>query len=457
MNAIEEIILMLNKAKEAQALYSTHFDQDDVDEVVKLATRTVFDNAEMLAKMAVEETQMGVYEDKVLKNRNKSKGVYYDLKDKKSIGILSINNINGLIEIAKPIGVVAGVTPMTNPIVTPMSKIAFALKTKNAIIISPHPKAKKCSAHVVKMIIDAIKPMEVPDGMVQVVEEPTLKKTQLLMSMCDVTVATGGMPMVKSAYSSGKPSFGVGAGNVQVILDRNIDYEYVANKVVTGRSFDNGIICSGEQSFIYPQEDREKVMRAFEKCGAYIANKDEREKILNVIFEDGHTSRELVGQSVYKIAEKAGISLPENIRVIVVESNGKFGADDPISKEKMCPVMGAFPYHYFDQAIEIAQTNLSFEGNGHTAGLHSNNQANIIKAGTELSVSRLIVNAICATTAGGSIQNGLPVTNTLGCGSWGNNSISENFTYKHLLNITRIAPLSTRICVPTDDSIWNLT
>lgn len=457
MNAIEEIILMVNKAKQAQTLYSTHFDQDDVDAVVKLATRAIFDNAEILAKMAVEETQMGVYEDKVLKNRNKSKGVYYDLKDKKSIGILSINNVNGLIEIAKPIGVVAGVTPMTNPVVTPMSKIAFALKTKNAIIISPHPKAKKCSTQAVKIILDAIKSMEVPDGMVQVVEEPTLEKTQLLMSMCDVTVATGGMPMVKSAYSSGKPSFGVGAGNVQVILDRNIDYEYVANKIVTGRSFDNGIICSGEQSFIYPQEDREQVMRAFEKCGAYIANKEEREKILNTIFEDGHTSRELVGQSVYKIAEKAGIILPENIRVIVVESNGKFGPDDPISKEKMCPVMGAFPYQYFDQALEIAQTNLSFEGNGHTAGLHSNNQANIIKAGTELSVSRLIVNAICATTAGGSIQNGLPVTNTLGCGSWGNNSISENFTYKHLLNITRIAPLSTRICVPSDEQIWNMS
>ena len=192
---------MIDKARRAQSLYASHFDQDDVDAVVKLATRAIFDNAEMLAKMAVEETQMGVYEDKVMKNRNKSKGVYYDLKGKKSIGILSINDVTGLIEISKPIGVVAGVTPMTNPIVTPMSKIAFALKTKNAIIISPHPKAKNCSTAAVKIILDAIKPMEVPDGMVQIIEEPTLEKTQLLMSMCDVTVATGGMPMVKSAYS----------------------------------------------------------------------------------------------------------------------------------------------------------------------------------------------------------------------------------------------------------------
>jgi len=454
MTAVEEVKAMIDKARKAQAVYCTRFDQDDVDNTVKLATRAIFEDAEELAKMAVEETQMGVYEDKVSKNRNKSKGVWYDLKSKKSMGILSINEQNGLIEIAKPIGVVAGVVPMTNPIVTPMSKIAFALKTKNAIIISPHPKAKKCSTAAVKCILEAIKKMEVPDGMVQIIEEPTLEKTQALMAYCDVTVATGGMPMVKSAYSSGKPSFGVGAGNVQVILDRNIEYPLAISKIVTGRSFDNGIICSGEQSVIYPQEAHDEIMEAFRNNRGYVTTPEEREKVLAAIFEDGHTARDVVGQSAQYIAMKAGIKIPKDTKVIVIESNGTFGPDDPVSKEKMCPVLGAFPYQYFDQAIEIAQTNLSFEGNGHTAGLHSNNQANIIKAGTELSVSRLIVNAICATTAGGSIQNGLPVTNTLGCGSWGNNSISENFTYKHLLNITRVAPLQTRMHVPSDEEIW---
>ena len=274
------------------------------------------------------------------------------------------------------------------------------------------------------------------------------------MEACDVVVATGGMPMVKSAYSSGKPSFGVGAGNVQVILDRNIDWDVTAEKIITGRSFDNGIICSGEQSFIYPKEERENVMKAFQKHGAYLVPEKDRDKIIHAIFEDNHIARDIVGQSTQTIAKKAGISIPKNTRVIVVEAHG-IGHDDPICKEKMCPVMAAFPYEYFDEAIQIAKTNLFMEGNGHTAGIHSMNQANIIKAGTELSVSRLIVNAPCATTAGGSIQNGLPVTNTLGCGSWGNNSISENFTYKHLLNITRIAPLSTRIHVPSDEEIWN--
>lgn len=444
---------MIAKARKAQAVYETHFDQEDVDAVIKLAARAIFDNAEELARMAVEETEMGVYEDKVSKNRNKSKGVWNNLKGKKSMGILRIDDVTGLIEIAKPIGVVAGITPMTNPIVTPMSKIIFALKTRNAIIISPHPKAKKCSAAAVKIILKAIAGMEVPDGMVQVVEEPTLEKTKVLMQECDTVVATGGMPMVKSAYSSGKPSFGVGAGNVQVILDRHIDYELAAGKVVTGRSFDNGIICSGEQSVIYPREDRDEVLRAFQAQGAYLVPAHEKQAVVNTIFSEGVIDRTCVGQSARVIAAKAGITVPDNTRILLVEADGA-GGKDIICREKMCPVLAALPYGYFDEALEIAETNLKIEGNGHTAGIHSNNQANIIKAGTDLSVSRIIVNAICATTAGGSIQNGLPVTNTLGCGSWGNNSISENFTYKHLLNITRVAPLSARIHVPSDQEIW---
>lgn len=451
---MQEIKDMIAKARKAQAIYQNHFDQDDVDQTIKLAARAIFDNAEELARLAVEETGMGVYEDKVSKNRNKSKGVWNNLKGKVSMGILSIDDRTGLIEIAKPIGVVAGITPMTNPIVTPMSKIIFALKTKNAIIISPHPKARLCSTAAVKAILKAIEPMDVPDGMVQVIEEPTLEKTQELMRECDTVVATGGMPMVRSAYSSGKPSFGVGAGNVQVILDRNIEWDLAAGKVVTGRSFDNGIICSGEQCVIYPKEHREDVLEAFRRKGAYVVSESEREQVVNTLFPDGAMNRDIIGQSAALIASKAGITVPEGTKILLVEAKG-VGKNDVICKEKMFPVLAAIPYGYFDEALEIAQTNLTLEGSGHTAGVHSNNQANIIKAGTDLPVSRLIVNAICATTAGGSIQNGLAVTNTLGCGSWGNNSISENFTYKHLLNITRIAPLSARIHVPSDEEIWN--
>lgn len=448
-----EIKEMVQRARAAQKEYQSHFNQDAVDLMVKLAAKTIYDNAEILAREAVDETEMGVYEHKVAKNRNKSKGVWYNLKGKISMGVLNIDDKTGLIEIAKPIGVVAGITPMTNPIVTPMSKIIFALKTKNAIIIAPHPKAKNCSAHAVKLIKEAVSEFNVPTDLIQVIEEPSIEATKELMSEVDVVVATGGMPMVRSAYSSGKPSFGVGAGNVQVILDRYIDFEDAAEKVITGRSFDNGIICSGEQSFIYHVNDKDAVFDAFRSHGAYIVPENDRDKVVNAIFENGGIARDIVGKSVQTIARKAGIDVPEGTRVLVVEAHG-IGKEDIICKEKMCPVLAAFPYTNFEEAINIAKTNLFMEGSGHTAGIHSNNQANIIKAGTEISVSRLIVNAPCATTAGGSIQNGLAVTNTLGCGTWGNNSISENFTYKHLLNITRIAPISARIQVPSDEQIW---
>ena len=320
---------MIAKARAAQAIYMNHFDQDDVDQAVKITTRTIYDHAEELARMAVEETGMGVYEDKVAKNRNKSKGVWWDLKGKKSIGILGIDERTGLIEIAKPIGVVAGVTPMTNPIVTPMSKIAFALKSRNAIIIAPHPKAKRCSAKAVHYIVEALKAVDLPDGMVQIVEEPTLEKTQALMAYCDVTVATGGMPMVKSAYSSGKPSYGVGAGNVQVILDRNIDYALAVGKIVTGRSFDNGIICSGEQSCIYPQEAREEVIAAFRQHHAHAARA-----------HNAHVDAVLRAQRMIAAAALPGEeALPD-----IAQGDGRQGVDAHRGKAVPQPdVVGRYP------------------------------------------------------------------------------------------------------------------
>lgn len=448
-----DIKTMVQRARVAQVQYEQTFNQEAADMAVKAATKTIYDNAEILARLAVDETGMGVYEHKVAKNRNKSKGVWYNLHDKKSMGIIGIDERTGLIEIAKPIGVIAGITPMTNPIVTPMSKIAFALKTKNAIIIAPHPKSKECSGMAVKLIKEAVKPLGVPEDLIQMIEEPSIEKTQELMASTDVVVATGGMPMVHSAYSSGKPSFGVGAGNVQVILDSHIDYDDAAEKVVTGRAFDNGIICSGEQFFVYPKKDKEEVLAAFQRHGGYIVPEEDRDAVVGAIFKDGKLERDIVGQSVEFIAKKAGIKVPADARVLIVQAHG-IAHEDEICKEKMCPVLGCYGYTHFEEGIEMMKANLFMEGSGHTAGVHSNNQANIIKAGSEISVSRVIVNASCATTAGGSIQNGLAVTNTLGCGTWGNNSISENFTYKHMLNITRVAPISARIQVPTDEEIW---
>ncbi|MCM1532438.1 MAG: aldehyde dehydrogenase family protein [Bacteroides sp.] len=448
-----EIKEMVAKAREAQAIYERTFNQSSCDAVVRATARVIFDNAEMLAKMAVEETKMGKLEDKIAKCRNKSKGIWYNLRDKKSMGILEIDERTDMITIAKPIGVVAGITPMTNPVVTPMSKIMFALKTKNAIIIAPHPKSKLCSAKAVHLIQEKIQAMGVPQNLVQIIEEPSIESTQELMKAADVVVATGGMPMVKSAYSSGKPSFGVGAGNVQCILDTDINFEEAAKKVVFGRTFDNGIICSGEQFFCYPKKDKEAVFAAFKKAGAYFCNDEEKKSLLATLFKDNAMNRDVVGQDIEKIAAMAGIKIPAGTKTIVAEAIGAAQADQ-ICKEKMCPVMGCIGYDNFEEGLRIMLDNLHMEGNGHTCVVHSNNQGNILMAGHMLTVSRVVVNAPGSTTGGGAIQNGLAVTNTLGCGTWGNNSISENFTYKHLLNTTRIAPLCERIRIPSDEEMW---
>ena len=444
---------MIAKAREAQAIFERDFDQKRTDQVVRAIGKVVFDNAEMLAREAVDETRMGVYEDKVAKNKGKSKGVWYDLKGKQSMGIVSVDPVTDLITILKPVGVVAAITPTTNPIVTPMSKTMFALKGKNAIIVAPHPRSKKCSAHTVALINEAIAKFGVPKNLVQCIEEPSIELTQELMRAVDVVLATGGMPMVKSAYSSGKPSYGVGAGNVQVIIDRGVDYNKAAATIIQGRIFDNGIICSGEQSFIYPKEDREKILDAFKSNGAYIVPDAGHDKMVNALFVDGKIAGDVVGQSVKYIADKAGIKVPDGTRVLVVEAHGVAQAD-LISKEKMCPVLAAFPYDKFEEAIDIARTNLHFEGNGHSAGVHSNNEEHIRMVGMGLTVSRVVVNAPVSTTAGGAMASGLACTNTLGCGTWGNNTLSENLTYKHLLNTTRVARLSPKVHIPTDEELW---
>lgn len=444
---------MIAKAREAQAIFERDFDQKRTDQVVRAIGKVVFDNAEMLAREAVDETRMGVYEDKVAKNRGKSKGVWYDLKGKQSMGIVSVDPVTDLITILKPVGVVAAITPTTNPIVTPMSKTMFALKGKNAIIVAPHPRSKKCSSHTVALINEAIAKFGVPQNLVQCIEEPSIELTQELMRSVDVVLATGGMPMVKSAYSSGKPSYGVGAGNVQVIIDRGVDYNKAAATIIQGRIFDNGIICSGEQSFIYPKEDREKILEAFKSNGAYIVPDADHDKMVNALFVDGKIAGDVVGQSVKFIADKAGIKVSDGTRVLVVEAHGVAQAD-LISKEKMCPVLAAFPYDKFEEAITIARTNLHFEGNGHSAGIHSNDEEHIRMVGMGLTVSRVVVNAPVSTTAGGAMASGLACTNTLGCGTWGNNTLSENLTYKHLVNTTRVARLSPKVHIPTDEELW---
>ena len=446
------IQIALEKARIAQAAFEC-YNQEQVDAIVKAIAKTVYDNAESLAKLALDETGMGVYEDKVAKNKGKSQVIWQHLKNKKSVGIIDRNEQTGIISIAKPMGVVGSVTPVTNPTVTPMSNAMFALKGRNAIIVAPHPKAKQASTKAVELINESIRALGAPENLIQILDVCSTELTIALMQAVDVVVATGGGAMVKSAYSSGKPAYGVGPGNVQVILDRGIDFDDAAKKIVLGRKFDNGIICSGEQAVIFHEDDRDAVIKALVENGAYyVTNPADADALRATVFKEGHLNKDVVGQSVAKIADMAGVKVTGDAKVIFIPSTG--APDDVLRYEKMCPVITSFTYKNLDEAIAIANFNLSLEGKGHSCAVHSINQENIEAIAIGVYTSRVVVNQPSSLSAGGSYYNGFAPTTTLGCGSWGNNSISENLDYKHLINIQRIG-MPINFTPPSYDELWS--
>ena len=445
---------LVTQAREAQAAFEW-FSQEQVDAIVKGIGKYVYDHADSLARMAVDETGIGVYEDKILKNKGKARVIWNNLKDKKSRGVIGEDVEANMVLVAKPMGVVGAVTPVTNPIVTPMCNAMFALKAGNAVIFAPHPKAEQCTERLTREFMKVVKANGGPDHLVQMVKNGSIEATQELMKVVDVVVATGGGAMVKSAYSSGRPSFGVGAGNVPVIIDRDVNIRDAVDKIVAGASFDNGIICSHEQFVFAPVERYEETLKAFEDTGKvwFTEDEDQIQRLRDVVFPGGRLNKDVVGRSPREIGALAGIDVPEAIRIILLPARGA-GVDDVLAKEKLCPVVAILRYQTFDEAVENARANLLVEGAGHSAALHSNNEANIRSAGEGLPVSRLVVNQACALTAGGSLTNGFAPTTTLGCGSWGGNSISENLDYKHLMNVSRIGKVITNRKVPTDAEIW---
>jgi succinate-semialdehyde dehydrogenase len=337
-----------------------------------------------------------------------------------------------------------------------MCNAMFALKAGNSVIFAPHPKAEVSTRDLTWAYREILKRHGAPADLVQMVTNGSVETTQALMKSADVVVATGGGAMVKAAYSSGKPSYGVGAGNVPVIIDRNADLKDAVDKIVAGAAFDNGIICSHEQYVLTPRELYAETVEAFLSTGKvwYSADADDVQKLREVVFPDGHLNREVVGKSAQEIAGRAGIEIATDVRVILLRADGS-GEEDVLAKEKLCPVVAIHPYETFDEAVARAKANLLVEGAGHSAALHSNDDEHIRRMGLELPVSRLVVNQAAALTAGGSLTNGFAPTTTLGCGSWGGNSISENLDYKHLMNVSRIGkPLALR-AVPTDDEIWS--
>ncbi|MDR2356238.1 MAG: aldehyde dehydrogenase family protein [Clostridiales Family XIII bacterium] len=443
----------IKRARAAQAIFEDAT-QADADRAARAVAKVVYDNAEALAVLAAEDTRMGNVPDKTAKNKSKARLIWNSLKGKKSRGILERDAESGITTIAKPLGTVAAITPCTNPIVTPMSNSMFALKCANAIIITPHHNATLCSARAVELFRAELRKLGFPEDLVQILDRHSRENTRNLISMADAVIATGGAGMVYAAYSSGKPALGVGAGNVQAIIDRGADYGAAVRRITEGRAFDNGIICSGEQSAICPEEDFDAILRAFADCGCYtIKNPAEREALRAALFEDGKMSRHAVGQSAAAVARLAGIEIDARTKAIAVEAEGT-GLGDVLAKEKMCPVIALYRYRDFAEAVAIAKENLEAEGKGHSVAIHSDNREHIEYAGKALPVSRFLINQVCASSAGGSFQNGLAPTNTMGCGSWGNNSLSENLSYRHLMNVSRIAYHMPDNPVPSDEELW---
>lgn len=428
--------------------------QEEVDLMCRVINKAVSDNAEELAKLAIEETNMGDVQSKIIKNTTMGSGVWLTMKNKKSVGIVREDEEKGLVYVAHPKGVIASVSPITNPTITPLGNAMLAIKGRNTIIVSPHPRAKRTTTKTIEYMNKALAEISAPENVIQIVEDPSIEATQALMAAADVVVATGGMGMVKAAYSSGKPAFGVGQGNVQAVIDEEYDnLDLAAQFIIMGRSFDNGVICACNQSIIVHKDKKDAMIEALEKNGAYyIGENAEVDKIRDALFKDGRLQADIIGRPAFEIAKKAGLEVPEDIAALVVNTEAR-GNEDLLCGEKLCPVLILTTYEDFNDGIEIARANLLYQGAGHTAVIHSDNKEKIEYAAVELPVGRLLVNVPGIAAGGGGLFTNLNPTPSLGCGSWGGNSISENLTYEHLLNMATIA-YPRKDEPPTDEEIW---
>lgn len=444
---------IIDKGKKAQQIFET-YNQEQVDQVVRAVGKAVYDNGEVLARLAIDETGMGNYEDKVMKNKGKAMATWNYLKGKKSVGILQYFKEEGIVEVGKPIGIIGAVTPVTNPVMTPMHNAMIALKGRNAIVICPHPSGKECGVKTVQYINEYLKALGAPDNLVQVVEDPTLEISNLVMKMTDVCISTGGPGMVKVAYSSGKPAFGVGAGNNQCLIDVDADIKDAVPKIIRGRIYDNGVLCTCEQSIICPDSRYDEIIAEFKNQGAYyVSEPAEVAALREIVFPEGSLSKGCVGLRASEIAAKAGIQVPDDVKLLIVKADGP-GKADPFAKEKLFPILAAYQYKTWEEGVDIVNANLDYEGKGHSMVIHSFNKDHIEFAAENIPVSRFLVNGIGSSGLGGAYTNGLAPTGTLGCGSWGNNSISENLSYRHLINISRIAYTNPDAHIPTPEEIW---
>ncbi|MGY4589700.1 acetaldehyde dehydrogenase / alcohol dehydrogenase [Thermostichus sp. MS-CIW-40] len=438
---LAELETLIQQVKAAQAEYAT-FTQEQVDRIFHKAALAANNERIPLAKLAVQETGMGIVEDKVIKNHFASEYIYNKYKHEKTCGVIERDESFGYERIAEPVGLLAGIVPVTNPTSTTIFKALITLKTRNGIIFSPHPRAKKCTIAAAKVVKEAAEAAGAPVGLIGWIDEPTIELSQALMQHPEVKLilATGGPGMVKAAYSSGHPSLGVGAGNTPAVIDASADIPMAVSSILLSKTFDNGMICASEQAVVVVDAIYEQVKAEFGHRGAYILDLEQTEAVRRILLKDGRLNPAIVGQSVQTIAALAGIQVPEGTKLLIGEVE-KVGPEEPFSYEKLAPILALYRANDFHSAVDVAVQLVNFGGRGHTSVLYTDpaNRDDIAYFENALQTARVLINTPSSQGAIGDLYNfKLDPSLTLGCGTWGGNSISENVGPRHLLNIKTV-------------------
>jgi len=429
--------------------------QEEVDNICARIARagTTESFAQRIAELGVSETGMGRVESKYAKMMAKVKGTWRDMKGKVTVGIIERDDERGIVKIAKPVGVVGALIPVTNCEATPFCKVLSAIKTRNAIILAPHPRAAKTGKLAADRMRAVLARHGFPEDLVQVLEEISVEASQELMAQSDVVLATGGPGMVKAAYSSGTPAYGVGAGNAVTIVDTGVDLDEVADRIMRSKTFDWATSCSTENSCVAQASIYEDLKKALKKAGGYIVPASEKQKMQDALWPDGeHLNRKIVAQAPEVIAEIAGITLPEGRMFFVVEEE-KIDPDSPFMGEKLSVVMSLFKYNEFDEAVDMVNRITGIAGSGHSCGVHTTDREKVMKLANSVRVSRVMVNQPQCLANSGAWTNGMPMTLTLGCGTWGGNISSDNINYEKLTNTTWVSwPIAST--QPTDEDLF---
>ena len=437
VEALQERMTIMRRAQREFA----KFTQEQVDHIFFEAAMAANKARIPLAKMAVEETGMGVMEDKVIKNHYASEYIYHAYRNTKTVGVLEEDPAFGIKKIAEPIGLVAAVIPTTNPTSTAIFKALLCLKTRNAILISPHPRAKKCTAEAARIVYEAAVKAGAPEGIIGCIEFPSLELTGELMHEADIILATGGPGMVHAAYSSGKPALGVGAGNTPVIIDESADIKLAVNSIIHSKTFDNGMICASEQSVTVLDGIYDEVRAEFERRGCYFLKGDELDKVRHTILINGALNAKIVGQRAHTIAQLAGVDVPEETKILIGEVES-VELSEEFAHEKLSPVLAMYHAKDFDEALDKAEKLVCDGGHGHTASLyiHPAQKEKIMKHAERMEACRIVINTPSSFGGIGDLYNfKMAPSLTLGCGTWGGNSVSENVGVKHLLNVKTVA------------------